>query len=153
MRKKDVQNVEDVEKYYSQARKVRFADDTIIRNVKQIKRKLFETSPKTVGNRGGYHCEIDKQRSIDDYIILSKTYFPNKSVKEILSTLIKDEKFKTKKGLKKIWLRYCPNIRKTNVGGLHYNISYYQSGFVDLGYNKKIILGFPNNYTLDELTK
>lgn len=149
MRKNEVENVEDLEVYYSQARKIKFKDYPKIRNVKQVKRLLFEESPTTTYSRGGYHSESGRYRSFDDYFILCKNYFPNKTIKYFAEVLIKDEEFKKSKSLPRIQVRYCPNIRKTNSGGLYRFI--YSNSTINENPNQKLQLGFKDKYSLNEI--
>ena len=149
MRKNEVENVEDLEKYYSQARKIKFKDYPKIRNVKQLKRLLFEESPSTVRIRGGYHCENGKYRSFDDYFLLCKTYFPNKTIKYFTEVLLKDENYKKNNNLNRITVRYCPNIRKTNSGGL----SKFQFKHNEVNEEQTFNLGFYKKFSVKEIIK
>lgn len=125
--KSKVMTKEDIEQYYSHCRKIKFADEHKPENLRQVF-EIMNTGriSKTFGTRGGAHCSAFRSRSIDDYIALSKYYFPDLTVKEILKemlvtlTLPNETYFKTEnldpvrnKNIK-YTARYCPTIRKDN---------------------------------------
>ena len=155
MRKKDVLKVEQVEEYYNQARKIKFADDITIRNVKQIKRFLFNNEdyfPSTVYTKGGKHCIEGKYRSFDDYFLLCKYYFPKLTIKYFCQVLIKDEEFQAKKNGMNIYARYCPDIRKTNSGGLYPSSwEHYSHSRIHENPRMGVKLGFPRVFSFEDL--
>lgn len=140
MRKADVENIKDLELYYSKARKIKFENNIEIKSIKDIKYNLFDKERKTTYTRGGHHCNKGRSRSFDDFFLLSKFYFPEKKLKEIVSLFIKDEKEKLENEEPCITYRYCPNIRKSNSGGL------FRCGYSILvkKLDSKLCFGFPN---------
>lgn len=118
MRKNEVDNVEKLEQYYSKIRKIRFKDGVSIKQIKTIKRLLFNDSAPTFFIKGKEHCKEYKLRSVDDYFNLCKTYFPNKTLKDFAKIWLEDERKKELNNKKRILLRYCPNINRHNSGGL-----------------------------------
>tara|TARA_R110000851_G_scaffold197269_2_gene348328 strand:- start:1274 stop:1735 length:462 start_codon:yes stop_codon:yes gene_type:complete len=151
MTKKDVKTVKDLEKYYSQARKIKFGlisgNEFKPKTVRDVKRLLFEQSPQTTYSRGGHHSYANRYRSFDDYFLLCKNYFPKLTVKRFAEVLLKDEQLKGRNGNKVINIRYCPNIRKDNSGGL--GIWAY-CGFHNTP-NRKLELGFKKEYSLMDI--
>ena len=144
MRKSDVENVNGLEQYYSSVkRKIKFNKDVKITSILDIKKELFNNSQSTYYKRGSLHCGTDRYRSFDDFFILCKTYFPKKTIKDFAKVLLADEILSEKK----ISVRYCPNIRKTNSGGIgrfSYNNFYTSPGH-------KMQLGFKDKYSLIDI--
>ena len=120
MNKSQVETKEDLELYYSKVRKIRFKEEDLkFNSVKELfARYVKRDSNDTYYKKGTQHCNIDRYRSIDDFIVIAKNYFPNLTVKEILLE-IKDfqtEKVNTGYGtFHYAYLGYCHNIRKNNI--------------------------------------
>lgn len=114
MRINEVKNIEDVEDYFSNyGWKIRFSSKIKISSIKDIRKYLFEDKYPTYRNRGGDHCGSGRSRSFFDFLLISKTYFPEKTVKEILKELIKldtaDNKY--------LNFMFCSNINRHNSCG------------------------------------
>lgn len=122
MNKRDVVSARDVETYYSECRKIKFIKDNRgnvieVKSLNDIITYLIIKRVPTYYMRGGYHCDRNRIRSVDDYIKISKSYFPKKTVSEILQELVVYEN--SSPANNKFNLNYCPNIKKYN----------FQSGF------------------------
>jgi hypothetical protein len=99
----------------------------------------------TYYSRGARHCKSGRARSIDDFFRISKFYFPNMNIKEIIIFL----KLKNKEELKNrevMRLFFCNTIRKYNFHGIVSNTTYYKylldynflrDGFIN--FNKSIV--------------
>lgn len=115
MNKKQVKNPEDLEEYYSKARRIYFKD-----KVPKDLEELFitlntRTESETVFSKGGLHCSKSRARSIDDFLNISKSYFPELTVKEILIQLKDLAKLNVSNGMySKVDIIFCPHIRKNN---------------------------------------
>ena len=138
MKKGDVKDLETLEEYYSKVRKIKFDDnvqieslDDIYNNLFSLRKVGFEQKP-TYFNRGKIQCASGRYRSIDDFLKVTKKYFPEKTLKEIFQYLKEREETYQKDKLIQC-LRYCGNIRKYNFSGLipmayssHMEISKYK---------------------------
>ena len=120
MNKSQVETKEDLELYYSKVRKIRFKEEDLkFNSIKELfARYVKRDSNDTYYKKGRQHCYAGRNRSIDDFIVIAKNYFPNLTVKEILLE-IKDfqtEKVNTGYGtFHYAYLGYCYNIRKNNI--------------------------------------
>jgi hypothetical protein len=124
MNKKDVKDIETLEMYYTQVRKIKFADDVYIVSLNDIYNNLWPTKfgdrrnqQPTYFNRGKMHCEIYRARSIDDFIKLCKRYFPDVTLKNCFEFLYLKELEYDEQGYRQHF-GYCPTIRKYNYRGL-----------------------------------
>lgn len=120
MNKNQVKTKEDLELYYSKVRKIRFKEEDLkFNSVKELfARYVKGDSNDTYYKKGTQHCGTGRNRSIDDFIIIAKNYFPNLTVKEILLEIkdFQNEKVNTGYGtFRYAYLGYCPNIRKNNI--------------------------------------
>ena len=157
MRKQDVTNKEQLEEYYNKCRKIKFSEEKDKpKSIEEIFYRLNGDRESTFYTRGGNHCIqknnsfwFKKMRSLDDFIILCKYYFPEITVKEILQFVENYYMNCTKNSAMAFKFSYCSNIRKSNFWGktYYYNINDF--------YAKKIrTLGFLNfNGILKELIK
>lgn len=125
MTRADVDDVDKMDEYYNKNRKFKFQDGVEINSLEDIYNNLFvivglfteqRNNLATYYKRGALHCEKGKYRSIDDFITISKNYFPEKDVKEII-TFLKEQEEKYLKEDKIQNFGYCPNIRKYNYRG------------------------------------
>ena len=127
MKKTDVNDVETLDLYYSKGRKIRFADNIYITSLDDIYNNLY---PNKFGDRrnqqptywmkGTIQCEIYRSRSIDDFIKLSKKYFPDVTIKNCFEFLYLKELELDEEKLRQ-QLAFCPNIRKYNFRGITSN--------------------------------
>jgi len=124
MKKTDVITKEDIELYYKKCRKIRF-NSTTTHTVEQILSRLIyinESYPSaTVYSRGGFHCDAEKYRSLDDIIKVVKYYHPELTVKQILIDISK-----YKDG--DLYFRYCPSIKKYNFAGRAHYAGSFKAG-------------------------
>ncbi len=130
MKKADVKDLESLEQYYDSVRKIRLGENVVIESLEDIYNNLFikydrHDAPRsaTYYMRGGAHCNVGKYRSIEDFIKLSKQYFPDKKLKDIFKYLKEKQDKLDLNGSRQI-LAYCPNIRKFNyrgISGTRYN--------------------------------
>ena len=150
MRKKDVKEVKDIELYYTKARKIKFEDSFEVKKIEDIKILLFEEQRETLYRRNGKHCKREKQRSFNDFFLLCKSYFPEKTIKQIVNELIKIEKkaYKADRGI--IAFRFCPNIRKHNVSDLYNFLHPFFSNIIE-NKSDKLELGFKDRYSINDL--
>ena len=79
MRKSDVNNLEQLELYYNKARKIKFNKDYKIKSIDDIRQLFFCDCKKTVYTRNGHHCDNNKYRSFNDFFLICKYYFPEKT--------------------------------------------------------------------------
>ena len=163
MKRSDVNSLETIEQYYNKNRKFKFNNHIKIESLEDIYDNLFigeykiekiggflfdkmirEDSEQTYFKKGSEQCGINKYRSIDDFITISKNYFPKKEVKEIIKYLLNKEKELLKKDKQQLF-RYCPSIRKYNYRGIQYSIKYsallkdYTFNDVFPNFNKSIV--------------
>lgn len=150
MRKKDVNNVTQLDTYYNEARKIKFADDVEVGSVRDIKKLLFEIELPTFYTRNGHHCEKGRYRSFNDYYLLCKYYFPHETMKYFTQVLVNDEKYNLEKKNSMIYLRYCPNIRKHNSGGRH-SYKYHKNNQIPNCLKKPLIFGFSSKFSFEEI--
>ena len=120
MNKSQVKTKEDLELYYSKVRKIRFKEEDLkFNSVKELfARYVKRDSNDTYYKKGSQHCNTGRYRSIDDFIVIAKNYFPNLTVKEILLEIkdFQNEKVNTGYGtFNYAYLGYCHNIRKNNI--------------------------------------
>lgn len=120
MNKSQVKTKEDLEEYYSKVRKIRFKEEDLkFNSVKQLfARYVKRDSNDTYYKKGSQHCYAGKNRSIDDFIVIAKNYFPNLTVKEILLEIkdFQNEKVDIGYGtFNHPFLSYCHTIRKNNI--------------------------------------
>ena len=120
MNKSQVKTKEDLELYYSKVRKIRFKEEDLVFNsVKELfARYVKRDSNDTYYKKGSQHCYAGRNRSIDDFIVIAKNYFPNLTVKEILLEIkdFQNEKVDTGYGSSNYaYLGYCHNIKKNNI--------------------------------------
>lgn len=120
MNKSQVETKEDLEEYYSKVRKIRFKEEDLkFNSVKQLfARYVKRDSNDTYYKKGSQHCYAGKNRSIDDFIVIAKNYFPNLTVKEILLEIkdFQNEKVDIGYGtFNHPFLSYCHTIRKNNI--------------------------------------
>ena len=122
MRKNEVKDFDTLDEYYTKVRKFKFADDVIIESLNDIYNNLFTLNREgfvqkpTYYVKGSLQCNSGRYRSIDDFIKVSKKYFPEKTIKELFTFLReKEEKFKEEDKIQT--LRYCSTIRKYNFSG------------------------------------
>lgn len=120
MNKSQVKTKEDLELYYSKVRKIRFKEEDLkFNSINELfARYVKRDSNDTYYKRGSQHCSPGRNRSIDDFIVIAKNYFPNLTVKEILLEIkdFQNEKLDIGYGtFNYSYLGYCPNIRKNNI--------------------------------------
>ena len=120
MNKSQVKTKEDLELYYSKVRKIRFKEEDLkFNSINELfARYVKRDSNDTYYKKGSQHCYAGRNRSIDDFIVIAKNYFPNLTVKEILLEIkdFQNEKVDVGYGsLNYAYLGYCPNIRKNNI--------------------------------------
>lgn len=129
MNKGDVKDLGTLEEYYNRVRKIKFSDEIQIESLEDIYNNLFtlqrigKQQRPTFFTRGKLQCASGRYRSIDDFLKLVKKYFPDTTLKEAFIFLKEKEEHFKKENLRQC-LRYCPNIRKYNFGGLlpiHYS--------------------------------
>jgi len=135
-----VQDIQSLELYYSQVRKIKFDDNVEVNDLNDIYNNLFTLPDKenlpTYFMKGKEQCSSHRARSIDDFIKISKKYFPELTVKDIFKFLISKDEEWAKDG-KMMILGYCPNIRKHNYRGIRNTSCYYNT---------------TNNYNLRDLS-
>lgn len=138
MKKTDVKTVEDIEQYYKKCRRLKFKEGKEPKDLKEVfARLLGNDTSATCGARGGHHCHNGKYRSLDDYIAVSKTYFPDLTVKHIISELMYNfskDKYKastTRNEDYYVCARYCPNIRKDNFCISMYGSEYQAQNYLE----------------------
>jgi hypothetical protein len=151
MNKKDVKTIGDIERYYSQCRKIKFENNVEVKSISDIKQYLLEKKYKTLFTRGKLHCIEDKSRSIDDFFILCKYYFPDKTIKQCVKELLDSEKIQIEEKKSVFYIQYCGNIKKTNSAGV-FSGSYRQT---NIEYKKhfKLNLGFNIYPTFEKILK
>ena len=120
MNKSQVKTKEDLEEYYSKVRKIRFKEEDLkFNSIKELfARYVKRDSNDTYYKKGSQHCYAGRNRSIDDFIVIAKNYFPNLTVKEILLEIkdFQNEKVDIGYGtFNYAYLGYCHNIRKNNI--------------------------------------
>ena len=120
MNKSQVETKEDLELYYSKVRKIRFKEEDLkFNSIKELfARYIKRDSNDTYYKKGTQHCSTGRNRSIDDFIIIAKNYFPSLTVKEILLEIkdFQNEKVDIGHGtLSYPILSYCHTIRKNNI--------------------------------------
>ena len=150
MNKASVTNKEELELYYSKARKIKFADNFTPKTIKEIFVKLNTANDsETVYIRNGEHCEAYRNRSITDLILLSKKYFPDMSVKQILQDINKILNIKCVHLY--VYTNYCPTIKKNNFWKSNYLTHDFEERFNNVNFNNN---GFPNlNLKIKNLIK
>jgi len=124
MKKADVKDIQSLEEYYTKTRKIRFAEESVIESLDDIYSRLWmtklynrENQEATYFMRGAEHCQAYRMRSIDDFIKLSKKYFPELTLKDIFKYLKEKQDSLDTENLRQA-LSYCPHIRKYNFKGL-----------------------------------
>lgn len=141
MNKKQVKTKEDLELYYNKCRKIKFAEGLEEpTSTKQVIQRVLDyegASERTIFIRGGYNCDYDKSRSLDDVIKIVKYYYPKKKIKDIIGAILKYQKSFDYN----FYFGYCPNIRKNNFRGSSH-FSEYEFGAEYVGSFEK--QGFPN---------
>ena len=120
MNKSQVETKEDLELYYSKVRKIRFKEEDLkFNSVNELfARYIKRDSNDTYYKKGTQHCSTGRNRSIDDFIVIAKNYFPNLTVKEILLEIkdFQNEKVDIGYGMfNHPILSYCHTIRKNNI--------------------------------------
>ena len=120
MNKSQVETKEDLELYYSKVRKIRFKEEDLkFNSIKELfARYVKRDSNDTYYKKGRQHCNTGRHRSIDDFIVIAKNYFPNLTVKEILLEIKDFQNEKVDIGYSTNsypYLGYCSNIRKNNI--------------------------------------
>jgi len=120
MNKSQVETKEDLELYYSKVRKIRFKEEDLkFNSVKELfARYIKRDSNDIYYKKGRQHCSTGRNRSIDDFIVIAKNYFPNLTVKEILLEIkdFQNEKIDIGYGMfNHPILSYCHTIRKNNI--------------------------------------
>lgn len=120
MNKSQVETKEDLELYYSKVRKIRFKEEDLkFNSVNELfARYIKRDSNDTYYKKGRQHCSTGRNRSIDDFIVIAKNYFPNLTVKEILLEIkdFQNEKIDIGYGtFNHPILSYCHTIRKNNI--------------------------------------
>jgi len=120
MNKSQVETKEDLELYYSKVRKIRFKEEDLkFNSVNELfARYIKRDSNDTYYKKGKQHCSTGRNRSIDDFIVIAKNYFPNLTVKEILLEIkdFQNEKVDIGYGTSSYpFLSYCCTIRKNNI--------------------------------------
>lgn len=134
MKKNDVKNEKDLEEYYSKCRKIKFKNF----EPKTLRDVFYGITigKETTFTRGGYQCDKNKYRSIDDYIKIAKFYYPNLTLKDILQEVVNSIPFSNylHTGYNEIYLivSYCAYIRKNN-----FHTTAYKPGDYNLNYFKK----------------
>lgn len=119
MNKNEVRTVKDLEEYYSNCRKIKFKD--YIPETLEDTFHAISAGESTTFTKGGYQCKSNRARSIDDCIKIAKFYFPEKSVKEIVTMINNNlnlENYilvKNNSQYKYVRLGYCSTIRKSNL--------------------------------------
>lgn len=113
MRKYEVVSEEDLENYYKKVRKFKFKS-FVPSDIKELIERFFSKKEDTYFLNGKQQGYYNTNRSIDDFLIIAKHYFPEKSIKEFRKEL-KD--FLKGNGLEEGMYRHplttrCPNIRK-----------------------------------------
>lgn len=120
MNKSQVKTKEDLEEYYSKVRKIRFKEEDLkFNSIKELfNRYVRRDINDTYYKKGSQHCHAGKNRSIDDFLVIAKNYFPNLTIKEILLEIKDFQNEKVDIGYGIIYhpfLSYCHNIRKNNI--------------------------------------
>jgi hypothetical protein len=141
MNKKQVETKEDIENYYSSNRKFKFKDDYQPESVKDIITKMLSKDSETVFLKGGYHCSRNRRRSMDDIITISKYYFPNFTVKEILNEFRNNLNTEHEGLYKYRTVSYCGVIKKNNFYQSPYKESSNEKLFEEINFRNN---GFPN---------
>lgn len=118
--KKKVTNLDELEEYYSRNRKFKFSNNYKPNNFKELYIKFLgdhNNNDTYFPNSNKLHCENNRNRSVDDLITITKYYFPDMTVKQILkeidNNLSTQIRFDTSYN-KYIYISYCGNIRKNN---------------------------------------
>ena len=120
MNKSQVETKEDLELYYSKVRKIRFKEEDLkFNSINELfARYVKRDSNDTYYKKGTQHCIPGKHRSIDDFIVIAKNYFPNLTVKEILLEIKDFQNEKVDIGYSTNsypYLGYCHTIKKNNI--------------------------------------
>lgn len=140
MKKSEVKTKEDLENYYNKCRKIKFIEGTEEPNsVLQVIQRVLDyenDSESTVFTRGGHNCFADKSRSLDDVIKIVKYYYPKKSIKDVIKTILKYQKSLEDN----FHFGWCPDIKKTNFRGYGRYSSFGDSN----GRSSFRYQGFPN---------
>ena len=139
MKKSDVKTIEEMEEYFKKCRKIKFKDDVNIKSLNDVFVNLFGThgtgdykdnSVSTFYNKGSIHCEVSnnwggkKYRSINDFLLISKKYFPEKPATEIIKFLDSKEKEHNKEEGRGLMVAYCSQVRRYNIRGVGNNRYY-----------------------------
>lgn len=136
MRKKDVVTKQDIEKYYNKVRKIRFDNDIVINNFSYLYYYFLLKKSPTYYVRGKIQCESKKNRSLDDFIIIYKYYFPDKTVKDFFKEyydFIEDNLNPDGEPIY-CYLSWCGNIRKYNFQSSSYWTNIQKLDFIDQGF-------------------
>lgn len=161
MNKSNVMNIEDMETYFNKCRKIKFEDTVEINSLDDVFTNFFgwmgtnnkdDKSKDTFYNTNRIHCKTQnnwggsKYRSINDFIVICKKYYPDMSVKNILKYLRSREDIHHKNGYN-FSIAYCGNIRKHNIRGVTKGTYYIKLK----EYNLKDLFPKMNN-TVEEIT-
>ena len=134
MKLSDIKNDNDIEEYYNKCRKIKFNDNDKINTRLDIIKYLSENKKNTYYVRNSLHCYSYKWRSVSDYVILCKYYFPKFSVKNNIKFLFN---FICKEGNHiRPRMNYCGNIGKTNFQS---NVSYSTMKYVNTIYLSRYV--------------
>jgi hypothetical protein len=154
MNKSQVKTKEDLELYYSKVRKIRFKEEDLkFNSIEELfKRFVRRDINDTYYKKGSLHCNMLKQRSIDDFIVIAKYYFPDITVKNILSELLTFLETPHNIGYDNMsyaYISYCSVIRKNNLwysafktswGSKPEKIFFSQNGFKNCNLTLKSII-------------
>ena len=154
MNKSQVKTKEDLELYYTKVRKIRFKENDLkFDSIESLFRKFIKADENdTYYKKGSLHCSTFKLRSIHDFILIAKNYFPEMKVKDILLELLKiinNPFVRTGNNLFYITINYCSNIRKNNFWYSAYNTPFWGCKLENVELSKN---GFTNcNLTLKSI--
>lgn len=124
MRKHEVVSEEDLENYYKKVRKFKF-ESFVPSDIKELIERFFSKKEDTYFLNGKQQGYYGTNRSIDDFLIIAKYYFPENSIKEFREEL---KSFLKGNGLEEGIYRHpytmrCHHIRKQVIWMAIYKIT------------------------------
>lgn len=130
--RRNVTSVEDIDKYFSNARRFRLRGEPP-KDVREVLRRLAFASEGTVYPRGGKHCATGRSRSIVDLVIVTKYYFPETTYSDVVRNIINEYLDKMANNERGLYILYCPTISKYNFRrGWNMTLSSISSLFITL---------------------
>jgi hypothetical protein len=142
MNKSQVENLEDLENYYSKVRKIRFKEEDLkFNSIEELFQRYVDANKNdTYFKKGSPHCSPGRGRSIDDFLVIAKTYFPDVTIQEVLKQL-KDIIPKPLSNNIFVYVSYCHTIRKNNLWKTRAVSNWFLNSFSNMNFKMN---GFTN---------